>query len=301
MRRFKDVLKFGKPKGPNVSISKSYYLTVLAAKAQLPPIIEIVTPKGEGNTVAGMGAPMSADSSKEDLAAPMVRGVYAIASPDQKTVIKMMVMPKEEAGYDPAAFARSEAAKAWKPEVRARVESTWMILQLTFETYSPEVYPALDFFLAVASRLALLTDGTVADPVSRVYRLPEDVVSIRPEGEPILARDHIQINFRQSDENWHVFTLGLTKFDHPELEVYGITDDARPAAERFLLGLAQATLRGQKLEAGALVGARSGPMQVAVGGLDKRMWEGIPCFELIADGNTDQSVAIKAWSRELEG
>lgn len=301
IRRLKEILSFKKPKGPGLTISKGCYLTVLAAKAHLPALLEVVSPKGEGNTVKGMGVPLASGTQKEDLSQPMQRGVYAIASTNQKTMLKLMIMPKEEAGFDPGAFARSKAAELWGKELRTRVESTWMVLQLTFESYDPAVYPALDFFLDVASKLAELTDGTVADPISKVYKLPEHVRVDRPESEPIAAIDHVQIKSREIDGGWHVYTLGLTKFEQPEVEVQDIPLSTRPGAERFVLGLAQAVLTGQTLELGALVGAKDKPLKVVSGGLDRGQWEGIPCLELIAEDKGTQAEAVEAWIASQSG
>ena len=295
MSRLTDAIRFKRPKGPGITINKGYYLSVLAAKAQLPAITEVVTPKGEGLTVAGMGVPLAEGTTKEDLGAPMGRGTYAIASVDKKTVLKVIVLPKEDVGFDPSAFARTEAASKWPAELRNRIEATWMLLQVTFESYDPRVYPALDFFLSVAKRLAELTDGTVADPMSQVYRLPEEMVSSRPEAEPVAAADHVQIKARPHQDAWHVYTLGLSKFDRPEVEVYEITDDAKTAAERFMLGLAQAVLTGKTLEPGAQVGADDSPLKVASGGLDRALWEGVPCLELLADKDGRQSDSVLAW------
>lgn len=268
---------------------------MLAAKAVLPSLLEVVTPKGAGGTVPGMGVPLASGSSKGDLAQPMARGVYAIASPDRKTMLKLMVMPKEDAGFDPSAFARSGAAEAWGSELRTRVESTWMLLQLTFESYDPAVYPALDFFLDVAARLAELTDGTVADPICQVYKLPEQVRVERPEGELIAAIDHVQIRSRELEPGWHVYTLGLTKFDRPEVEVQEIPEGTRSSAERLILGLAQTVLTGLTLVPGALLGAKGKQLTVATGGLDRGLWEGVPCLELIAEDKGTQAEAIEAW------
>lgn len=295
MRRLRDAIRFKKPKGPGLTINKGYYLSVLAAKAQLPPITEVVTPKGDGQTIAGMGVPLAAGSSKGDLDAPMERGTYAIASVDKKTVLKVIVLPKEEVGFDPSVLVKSEAAGEWPTELRLRIEATWVLLQVTFESYDPAVYPALDFFLSVAQRLAELTDGTVADPMSQVYRLPEEMVSPRPDSDQVAAADHVQIKARAHEGSWHVHTLGLTKFDRPEIEVYDINEDAKSAAERFMLGLAQAVLTGQVLEPGAQVGATESPLKVATGGLDRALWEGVPCLELLADKDGGQSGSVVEW------
>lgn len=289
------MLQFSLPKGSGLEISANFYITVLAAKAQLPPLLVVLNPKGEGGAVAGMGVPLAEDATKKDLAEPIKRGVYALSSPDQKTVLKMMVLPKEEAGFDPSAFARTAAAQGWDQELRVRVESTWMILQLTFGSYDPETYPALDFLLAVAKRLAEETDGVVADPVSQVYRLPAEVFSPRPGGEPVAATDHVQIKDRVHDGAHHVFTLGLSKFNVPEVEVYGVSESQLETARRFMLGLAQSVLIGARLELGAAVGAQNEPLTVATGGLDRGLWEGIPCLELIPGKDRTVDTSLVAW------
>ncbi len=274
---------------------------MLAARAQFPRLLDVLNPKGEGGAVVGFGVPLAADAKKEDLNAPIQRGVYALSSPDRKTVLKMMVLPKEEAGFDPAAFARSDAAQSWDPELRLRVESTWMLLQLTFESYDPETYSALDFFLSVAQRLALLCDGVVADPVSQVYRLPSQVFSLRPDGVPIAAADHVQVKHRLHEGSVHVFTCGLIKFDQPEVEVYGISGANTDSAARFLMGLAQSVLLGSRLEPGAAVGVKECALKVAVGGLDRGMWDGIPCLELIPEGKGTTDEAVVAWLGSVGG
>lgn len=299
MRRFKEMLKFSKPKGSGLLISKGCYLSVLAARAQLPALLDVINPKGENGAVAGFGVPLAKDSTKDDLGRPLSRGVYAVSTPDRKTLLKLMVMPREEAGFDPSAFARTEAAQAWDPELRLRVESTWMLMQLTFESYDPETYPALDFFLTVAKRLAELCDGAVADPVAQVYRLPSQVFSARPAGVPIAAADHVNVKVRPHEGRSHAYTLGMTKFDLPEVEVYGVSVANGEAARRFLIGLVQSVLLGARLEPGAVVGAKGAPLKVAVGGLDRSMWEGIPCLELIPDSKASVDDAIVAWAESL--
>jgi hypothetical protein len=61
--------QFSKPKNPGFGISRSYYLSVLLAKANLPSIFEIVNPKSEFGAVEGFGVPMATDE-KEALRRP---------------------------------------------------------------------------------------------------------------------------------------------------------------------------------------------------------------------------------------
>ena len=295
MKNLKRILKFKKPKPGPISISKNYYLTVLAGKAQMPAIIDVLNPKGENGAVAGMGAPLAVGASKSDIAHAMERGAYALSTNDQLTVIKMYVMPKQEAGFDPAAFVRSEAVKNMDKEVRVRIEATWMLAQLTFESYHPQAYPALDFLLSVAQRLAVLTDGVIADPVSQSYRLPESLIHQRPENVQIIAPDHVDVKVRPLEAGLHMYTLGLGKFDQPEIEIYGLSPTVQSDAARFLYGLSQAVLQGGKLEAGAEVGAPSSPVKVAEGGLEEAVWGKARCFELIPSGQGRIEDSISAW------
>ncbi|MCH7904439.1 MAG: hypothetical protein IH944_07715 [Armatimonadetes bacterium] len=297
MRRLRDVLKFKKPKTRGFAITDGYYLSILAARAQLPTVVSIANPKGEGGAVPGFAVPLRSDSKKADLGRPLERGQYAIASLDRKTVLKMLVLSKEEAGFNPSAFVRSELGMSWPKELRTRVEATWLLLQLTFESYDPELYPSLDFLLKVAKRGAELTDGLVADPLSRVYKLPDDVISPRPENEPVWARDHVKVEIRPQEAGLHCYTLGLQKFGLAEFEVYGVKPDVAEAAELFLIGLSQASLKGEKLKVGVTVGEKGEAITLAEGGLDRGLWEGVRCLELISEDSGDIGEAMVAWLR----
>src|SRR5436190_1574007 len=100
------MLRFSRPKGPGFGISGGYYLSVLSSHATLPRIIEVINPTGDGGAVTGFGAPLALDATKQALAEPMSRGAYVLASKDRKTVLKMLVMSKDETGFDPEAVAR---------------------------------------------------------------------------------------------------------------------------------------------------------------------------------------------------
>jgi hypothetical protein len=49
-----------------------------------------------------------------------------------------------------------------------------------------------------------------------------------------------------------------------------------------------------------MVGAKEAPLKVAVGGLDRGMWEGIPCLELIPEGKGSADEAMGAWLTFVE-
>ncbi|MEZ0324418.1 MAG: hypothetical protein ACAH95_00805 [Fimbriimonas sp.] len=294
--------QFSKPKTPGFGISSAYYLSVLSSRATLPPIREVVNPKGTGGAVEGFGVPLMAGSDKDDLDRPMERGAYALASKDQKTVLRLMVISKEEAGFDPEAITRSAMAAQLGPEEMARIRATWTLCQLTFESHHPMVAPGLDFLLGVAERLGTLCEGMIADAVSQRYLLPEQVFAKRRPlvKLAIYPEEHVSINFRAREDGIHAYTLGLQKFVFPELEISNLFEGDEEAAALGLLWLAQQMLNGAKVEAGFEVGAPTMPFEISHGGFDKGLWEGTPVFELLPPTTVTSSEAVQAWAKEIE-
>lgn len=292
---FREILNFRGEKGPGYTISPSFYLSVMAAQMPLPTIRKVINPKATDGAVLGFGVPMQGD--KEDLDRPMERGTYVIASIDRKTVIRTLVISKEEAGFDPAPFLRSEHALTLSSEAQARMSATWTLIQLTFESYDPKIHPAVRLLYETSARLAELTGGLVADPICQVYNLPEQVVS--PLGEqPFAVQDFVKIHSTKQLPTAGMFTLGLQKFNLPELEINGINEEQAPAAARLILGVGQTILKGQTLEPGASVGSKTSPFRIATGGLDRSRWEGIPCLEVIPEQNEDINGLIARWDAE---
>jgi hypothetical protein len=283
-------------KTPGFGISSNFYMTVLAATAQLPTMRQVVDPKGAGGAVVGFGVPLAASATKEDIDRPLTRGVYGIASHNRQTVLKLMAMPKEEAGFDPAPLLRSSEAKNLTQEHLARISATWSLLQFTFQTHEAMVYPSLKFLHQVLRRFAELTDGVISDPISRVYKLPAELEHQPQADARIDARDHVQIK-HGAERGW-VYTLGLQKFALPELEVFGVPPELQPVANQFLIGVTQAVLTGNLLALGGYLGSRKCPLQIATGGLDRGSWEGIPCFELIPPSAASVGQALLEWSGE---
>jgi hypothetical protein len=289
--------KFSKPKNPGFGLSSQYYYSVLSATAQLPSVLQVANPQGEGGAVVGFGAPLASGATKDDLNKPMERGAYVLATKDRKTVLKLIVVPKEEAGFDPEAFLSSSQAADLGPEMASRIRATWTLLQLTYEAHDPMVYGALDFFNQISQRLADLTGGVIADPLARRYMLPQQVFVSPRADEKVDAREHVSVAFRAEKEGIHAFTLGMQKFVLPEFEVYAVPDDLFREAEAVLFGLAQAALLGQKIVAGDIVGGKEGAFEVREGGLDRALWEGIAVHELLpARGSTVEN-SIRAMAR----
>jgi len=294
--RLRDVWPFGRAKTPGYGIAKTYYLSVLAATARMPAILEVINPEARGGAVEGFGAPL-AGSDKALLAEPMVRGGYVLATKDRKTVVKLLVLPRDEAGFDPDLFLNHPASAGLSDEIRARIRATWNVCQLTFESHDPAVHPAIAFFLGIAGRLASLTDGVVADPLSQRYQLPDELVP-KDALSPVDARTVVRCRFEPLESGIYGCTLGMQKFVLPEFEISGIPAGKEREAEAFLLGVCQSVLMRGPIEAGTQVGVASAPILVAEGGLDRARWEGIPCFELIPASRGEIGEALDAWVRQ---
>ncbi|MFN3730143.1 MAG: hypothetical protein ACK4XJ_10560 [Fimbriimonadaceae bacterium] len=289
--RLRNLWPMGKPKTPGYGISTGFYLTVLSTKATLPTLVEVIEPGGTNGAVPGFGVPLAANSTKEDLNRPLARGAYALADLERKTVLKLFVLSKEEAFFDPDPILSAPLAADLAPEVVERLRATWTLLQLTFQAHDPMVASSLEFLLNIAGRLSERCDGLVADPICRRYLLPHQLRHRDPPG-PIDARNFVSTDQRPA-RPVAVFTRGMVKFGLPEFELVDVPLDWVERAQVFLVGAAQAVFNHGPVAAGGLLGSRKAPFEVREGGLDPLYWEGIPCFEL----HPTQGVArgLDAW------
>lgn len=288
--------QFSKPKNPGFGISRDFYYTLLACRAQMPTLLSIVSPDGAGGSVPGLGVPMAKTATKDDLKNPIARGVYALSTKDRHTVIRMMLMGRDEIPFDPEAIVRNPVVASFNPETINRIRATWMVIQLTFESHDAAVYPALEFLQSVAARIAFLTDGVVGDPICERYFLPDELRIAKKPGLKIDAREFVcLVNVPKPDGLW-IRTLGMRKFSLAELEVYGVDPSLRSQAEALLVGLCQKTLTGELLKVGDRFGNPKAPMMAAQGGLDRATWDGILCYEIIPDGKLGINDALRAWA-----
>lgn len=292
------MFRFSKPKTPGFGIDKGYYLSVLSSHATLPPIAALINPGGDDGAVPGFGAPLASDASKQTLREPIERGAYAISTKDRKTVLQMLVVSKEEAGFDPEAFALSDLAVGEDPELLARLRGTWTLAQFMFKSHEPSVFPSVQFLLAVCVRLATLCEGVVADPISQRYLLPEQAIHPTLGDPPLDVRDLVSVKTAAADPGLTVFTLGMQKLGLPEFEILGLTEAGEENAIRFLYGLCQWVMRGHVIEPGAKLGTSSAPMQAAVGGFDRGRWEGTACLELLPPTRMTADEALAIWQRD---
>jgi hypothetical protein len=228
----------------------------------------------------------------------MERGSYVLATKDRKTVLRLLILSKEEAGFDPEVVARSPLVTLLDPEIVARIRATWTIAQATFSSHHPSVYPSIHFLLQVMQRIALLTDGVVADPASQRYLLPADAMHAGTTDTEVDVRDAVTVGFKDRQDGLYAYTLGLQKFSLPEFEVTGNLPGTENLLIEFLLGVSQSVLAGHVVASGQRVGARSIPFEIREGGFDRAMWEGIPVFELLPPTRNTPNEALLAWQAE---
>lgn len=284
--RLKDVFKFARPVTPGYGISSGFYLAVLASKAVLPTIRQVIDPKGEGDAVTGFGVPLAKGSTKDDLFKPMQRGTYALAAPDQKTVLRAVVLPKEEAGFDAAQILGTALGESLPDEARKRLAATWWNIQLTFESHHPAVDPAVGFIYSVADRVATLTEGVIADAGCRRYLLPQGM----PWSDG--AARAVEVGSRLTGGCYHAFTLGMAKFGLPEFEMTGVGARHVSTAEAVLRGAVQSRFGGTDMAPGSIVGGGKAAFQVAPGGLEAAFWGGAAVYEFLpVVGTIDDSLS----------
>lgn len=289
--RLKDFLSFGKPKTPGYGISKDCFLTALAARAQLPNPSQVVAPEPQGGALPGFIAPLEGEKNKEVLEKPIERGAWVVASLDRRTVLKLRVLPKEEAGFDPTPFVRSDFGQLFPVELRNRVAATWMVMQLSFEAHDPMVVGSIRFLNRVAARLAELTEGVVTDPLAMNYLLPDDPM-FRVNADRLKPEEVISVRNRTESDGYAVFSAGLKKLAVAELEITKVGPSNVDAATRLIVAAAHRILDQGPLTAGDVLSAGGAEFEVCAGGFNKAQWEGVPCLELMPVKGTDVNDAL---------
>lgn len=291
MKRLFDRFNFSRPKGPGYGISQGFYLGLFTSTAQTPPMSSIVNPDGDGGAVPGFGVPLAADAEKSWLDQPLSRGAYAVASKDRKTVLKMLVMGRDETSFDINATAAEIEGSSQEAAVRLR--ASWMFVQFSFESFDPAVWPAVDFLLSVVKRLGQLTEGVVADALSQKYLLPEELILPREPNEKFNIVEVVDVQTIVDGGELAAMTRGMQKFGLPEFEFTGLRPDLQEKARTLLLSVALERLNGTDIKPGNLIGKPPVSFVVAEGGLDRARWGGTPALELLPEkGDLSDAVAL---------
>lgn len=288
---------FGKKKKPSqapIAINRNFYLSILAGPGALPPILQIVNPQGTNGAVQGFGAPLSEGASKDLLNEPLTTGAYVLTTTDKLTILRMDVFRRADVSNFniPTDPMQLEAAKLTGRRLARAEQSEWLV-NLQFQGYSPDAYASVNYMLDIASRIAALTDGVVADPLAEVYRLPDELTVVPKLDPRIDFREVGSIRAIRLEDGVWVSTRGMVKFDLPEYEMFGLSDDLVDAAARMLISAAQQTLIGVPLREGDTAFAMNEPLQVVAG--SRGDWDGREVFELRDRSGSGASSGVRAW------
>lgn len=289
MKKLKSLLDYRKRKTPGYGISDQFYLSVLSPTPHLPTLVQVLNPAGEG-AVPGFLAPLSG-AGKDVLAQPLARGQYVASSLDKKSILKMVVLPKEEAGFSPEAFLRHPSSAHLSEDMRQSISATWLLIQLSVSAHDPMVSSTMHFMLSLASHLARLTGGVVADPMAQDYLSADQTL---PKFNPEDVMPASQVIKVSTPKPGYSCTHGMLKFALPELEISGFSEPLTGASQLLLLGTAQTIFNHGPLVVGAKIGDSRASFSVVSGGFDRARWDGIPVLDLLPDQTAQVDEAIAA-------
>jgi hypothetical protein len=286
----KQLFKFSRPHGIGYRINKDFFVSITASKSVLPPILALINPKGEGGAVVGKGAPLQGND-KSLLSQPLIHGAYALVTPDQKSVLRMDVVPRDRA-FDDRTFEQLVRQEELNPEIVARMRGTWWVIQFRVASHHPDVAPTIAFMRRLIRRMGQLSEGVVFDPFARITALPENYVNTEPLDDRVSVFDVARVHaVPQPDASSQFHTVGLRKFTLPEIELYGVRTEG-PAASHLLLALGQMLLDGLELAFGQSYGDDKTPFEVREGGLNRAYWEGVPVLELLPPTRSTSDEAL---------
>ncbi len=271
-----------KPPEAPLEINKNAYLSVLLGPDTRPPVLTWMNPDGSNGAVKGFAAPLDQGDSPDLLSMPIANGSFALATPDRKTLLQadffdLADVPEFRLPTDPQAQAMVDLAgeKLWRAERAAGLAT------LIFKGYSPEVYQSVRFMLDSAARLAASSDGVVADPLAETYRLPEDFSQANPLDPRIDFRDVGAIKAILESGGVWVSTRGMTKFNLPEYEVYGVAESEVTRVGEMLVLAGQEALLGSQMPIGETVSTPIGRVETMHGTKNRERWGDRPTIELV--------------------
>lgn len=269
------------PEAP-LEVNRNFYLSVLLGQGVRPTPLSWINPDGSNEAVTGFAAPLNQDKNTDLLSQPIADGSYVLATKDRKTLVQadffqLSAVPQFRVPNDPVAQALVGLVgeKLWRAE-RADGLAT-----LVFKGYSPNVYESVRFLLDAAARLAALADGVVADPLAETYRLPADFAQANPLDPRIDFRDIGGIKAILENGGVWVSTRGMTKFNLPEFEVYGVAEPEVTRVGELLVLAGQEALLGSLMPIGEMVSTPMGTVETMHGTKNRDKWGDRSTIELV--------------------
>lgn len=279
-----------------LEIHRSFYLSVLAGHGGLPTLLQIVNPDGSNSALKGFGVPLAQGASKDLLNQQIAAGAYALTTPDKLTIIQMTVSSLSDVKeFQLPSNQRDLEATDLIGEKYERARKATHIISLFFKGYNPDVLASVEFLLGIASRIGKLTNGVVADIMAESYRLPEELrISDRLDPRVDFREIATIKAIRLGDGVW-VSTRGLSKFNLPEYEMYGIPDDLVDTAFKMLVAAGQQTLLGVPLRAGESAYSVQYPMEIAEGTKQRDAWGDRETLEISDPNEQSAKIGVQSW------
>ncbi|MGI8922874.1 MAG: hypothetical protein ACR2HJ_02340 [Fimbriimonadales bacterium] len=290
---------FRRKKTPaQLSLSKNFYLSVLSAAETLPPLLQVINPDGSNNAIKGFGAPLTEGTDRDILNRPIGPGSYVLTTIDKLTVIQMDVFPRSEVPQfqipqDPVALAATNLTG----EALRRAQDANMLTNFLFKGYDPGLYVSVQFMLEFVKRFAESSEAVVADPLAETYRLPDQMKASPPMDVRIDFRDVGSVMLVRLPDGIWISTRGLSKFDVPEIEMYGIPDELREPAAEMVVVAAQQVLVGVPMKESETAFSVQSPLEVVRGTRQLSDWGGRSALELRDRGGDGAARGVDAWLR----
>lgn len=210
---------FSKNRTTNFGISKDFYLTIFCPQSSLPPLRELIAHRSMARAVLGMGTPLAAMESEDVIGEPLRRGAYACVTMNRKTVVRMLVMRRDECTVDIDALAAEKDQVGLDQELISRIQAAWFLAQLSYESYDPQAFASIRFLYRLADRLAELTEGVIADPLAERYLKPGTWYRESHDEAPIDPLELVTVSEVPGPNGPRLMTAGMKKLDLPEYAV----------------------------------------------------------------------------------
>ncbi len=265
----------------------------------MPSILQVINPDGSNNAVSGYGVPLADTASKDLLNQPMAEGKYAFTTKNKLTVLQIDIMQLSKVqGFSiPTTKEDCESAELTGQKFE-RAHNAKCLINVLIKGFDPSVLDTVTFVLNISERLGTLSDGVVADPLAEVYRMPSDLRLQKKLDSRVDFREVASVKaFRLDDGVW-VSTRGLIKFNLPEYEMYGISDELVETAYKMLIAAGQQSLLEIPLKPGDTAYSLQSPMEIVYGQRQKQIWGNRPVLE-IKDKNGNSAInGVKSWKEQ---
>ncbi|MBA3725662.1 MAG: hypothetical protein H0W86_04205 [Armatimonadetes bacterium] len=281
-----------------LSLNKNFYLSVLSAADTLPPLLQVINPDGSNNAIKGFGAPLTEGANKDILNQPIGPGSYVLTTADKLTVLQMDVFPRNEVPqFQIPQDQTGLAATNLTGEALRRAQDANTLANFLFKGYDPGLYISVQFMLEFVKRFAESSEAVVADPLAETYRMPDRMRASPPMDVRIDFRDVGSIKLVRLPDGLWISTRGLSKFNIPEFEMYGISEELRVPAAEMVVVAAQQVLVGVPMKEGETAFSAESPLEIVRGTRQPSDWGGRSALELRDKGGEGAARGVEAWRR----